>query len=161
MGWKRVCWSKHVCNAVIRPSNWSYTAQKQMIEGQSGWHRDTIHPITRYYQHNYFGAGIIRGKIVALRQILQCNWHDWVNSMALKTLFFYLCYLYFTALPHAHYKWHYPAKVTWCDFKKMREVGLHCGWDKEKDKQAFIMASERLSNKVINETFVGEQSFET
>ena len=45
---KVVCWSKHVCNAAILPSNWRYIEQKQVMGLQSGWHRDTIHPITRH-----------------------------------------------------------------------------------------------------------------
>ena len=29
-----VSWCKHVCNAVIRPSHWSYTEQKQVMGGR-------------------------------------------------------------------------------------------------------------------------------
>ena len=45
--WKLVLWSRHVCNAVTRPSHWWYIVQKQVIKGRSGWDRDTIHPMTR------------------------------------------------------------------------------------------------------------------
>ena len=31
--WKRVCWSKHVYNAVIRPSHWSYIVQNKWAGG--------------------------------------------------------------------------------------------------------------------------------
>ena len=34
MCWKLVCWSEHVCNAVILPSHWSYIEQKQETETQ-------------------------------------------------------------------------------------------------------------------------------
>ena len=43
MCWKLVCWSKHVCNAVILPSHWSYTETRN---------RDAIHPITRHCTTN-------------------------------------------------------------------------------------------------------------
>ena len=39
--WKLVCWSKHVCNALILPSRWGYIVQKQVIGGGwRGWDRD-------------------------------------------------------------------------------------------------------------------------
>ena len=31
MCWELVCWGKHVCNAVIRPFDWSYIVQKQVM----------------------------------------------------------------------------------------------------------------------------------
>ena len=46
---KLVSWSKPVGNAVIPPSHWSYTVQKQVI---GGWDRDTILPITQCFTIN-------------------------------------------------------------------------------------------------------------
>ena len=51
--WKCVWyWSKRVSNAVILPSQWSHTVQKQVKGEPSGWDRDTIHPITRNWTIN-------------------------------------------------------------------------------------------------------------
>ena len=49
MCWKLVCWGKHACNTVIRPSHWSNIVQKQVMGGRSGWDRDTIRPLTRHH----------------------------------------------------------------------------------------------------------------
>ena len=42
MTWKLVCWSKHVCNAVILPSHWSYIVQKQVTEIPLSLLQDTV-----------------------------------------------------------------------------------------------------------------------
>lgn len=47
MCWKLVSRNKHVCNAPILSSHFSYILQEQVIEGRSGRDKDRVHPITR------------------------------------------------------------------------------------------------------------------
>ena len=47
MCWKLVYWCKHVCNAMVLPSHWSYIKRRW-----SGRGRGAIHPVTRHCSIN-------------------------------------------------------------------------------------------------------------